>query len=291
MIVARGNQRGGAGETTFALRLGGQTARRSKRIMLFDADQQGAALVSLEQYTGKRQERLFAVIGLPRSTLRRKASGLVRHAGHVILTGLRRVAAFLLPAPLAADLAPVPTQPTRFDSWASTGVSGRVAETRVFRPAHFARFVLKQRWARSLIARDATQSFADLDLPACACRASQRVIFAEAARSGQPESVERLRDSRAAREIAGLIPESERRTRQRRESATVPSCRVHALLTPEPPESGTDLARIRTAALAMGSPAALCDGISIVALQCSQTVGVARVSCSRTNSLTTEAPL
>ena len=46
------NQKGGAGETTFALRLGGQTARQSKRITLFDADQQGSALVWLEQRAG-----------------------------------------------------------------------------------------------------------------------------------------------------------------------------------------------------------------------------------------------
>jgi len=116
MIVALRNQNGGAAETTFALHLGGQRAR----LTLFDADQQGSALVSLEQYTGKRQERLFAVIGLPRRTLRPKATGLFRHAGHVTLTGLLPVAAVMLPAPLAAYLAPVPT---RFDSWASTCVS------------------------------------------------------------------------------------------------------------------------------------------------------------------------
>jgi hypothetical protein len=136
MIVAPGNQKGSAGETAFALHLGAQTARQSTRITLFDADQQG--LVSLEQRADKHQERLLAVIGLTRNTLRCKASELSRDADHVILAGLRRVAAFLLPAPVAADLAPVPTWPTQFDSWAFTGASVRVAEMRVFRSMHFA---------------------------------------------------------------------------------------------------------------------------------------------------------
>jgi chromosome partitioning protein len=159
MIVALRNQKGGAGETTFALRLGGQGARQGKRITQFDADRQ--CLVSLEHRTGKRQEPLFAVNGLPHNTLRRKASGLSRHADRVILIGLRRFAALPRSAPLAADLAPVPTLPTQFDSWASTSVSGRVAETRVFRQAHVACFVLKRR--RTLIPHDAPQSLADHD--------------------------------------------------------------------------------------------------------------------------------
>jgi chromosome partitioning protein len=253
MIVTWGNQKGGAGETTAALRLGGQTARRSKRIPLFDVDLQGAALVSLEQYTGKRQERLFAVIGLPRSTLRRKASGLVRHAGHVVLTGLLPVAAVMLPAPLAADLAPVRTQPTRFDSCASTGVLGRVGETRVFRPEHSSRFVLSRRPTRSLIAHGATRSLVDHGPLASPSRVGQRMIFAEAARSGQLEPRRTVARRPSSTEIAALIPESEQRARRRHGSATVPSRCVHALLAPEPPESATEAGTIRTAGLAMGA--------------------------------------
>ena len=124
MIVTLRNQKGGAGETTFALRLGGQTARQSKCITLFAADQQGSSLVSLEQRAGKRQERLFGVIGLAQAALRREAPEHALLADYIIIDASPRVAALPRSAPLAADPAQVPTQPTAFDSWAPTGVIG-----------------------------------------------------------------------------------------------------------------------------------------------------------------------
>lgn len=283
MIVARGNQRGGAGETTFMLRLGGQRARQGRRIALFDADQQRLALHSSEQTTGKRQERLCNVIGLPRSTLRRKASGLSRQADHVILAGLRCVAAFLLPAPVAADLAPVPTRPTRFDSLSSSGVSGRAAEAHAFRPTRTARFVLSRRPARCLIAHGAAQNLADHDPSASASRVGQRVTFAEAARSRQleqrrtaPQRPSSTRDSgtrRGDRKIgAATAPGAQQRLRCASERRRKPR-------RPRPirrRENVGDPAR-------HGRPAGR-DRSSAAALQCGQTVGVARVGRSRANS-------
>jgi hypothetical protein len=162
MTAAPGNQKGAAGETTFALRLGGHRARQNKRITLFDADRQRLALLSLEQRAGKRQERLFAVIGLTQAALCREAPE------HALL---------------ADDI----TQSAPLDSRASTGVSGRVAETRVFRATLFAHVALRQRAARSLIARAAARNPANHDSQASASRVGQRVIFAKAARSAQLE--------------------------------------------------------------------------------------------------------
>ena len=163
MIVARGNQKGGAGETAFALHLGGQTARQSKRITLLDADQQGSALVSLEQRAGKPQERPFAVIGLTQATLRREAPEHALLAHHIIVDGSPLVAALPRSAALAGALAPVPMQPALLDSQASTGVSGRVAETRVFRSAHFAHVSLRPWPTGSPIARATPQGLVDDD--------------------------------------------------------------------------------------------------------------------------------
>ena len=206
MIVALRNQKGGAGETTFALRLGGQRARQRKRITLFDADQQGSALVSLEQRAGKRQERLFAVIGLPQDALRRDAPELCRLPTTSSSTARPVSPPCCAPRRLRLTQRKSPHSPRRSMAGPATGVSGRVTETRVFCPTLFARFVLSRRPARSLIAHDAAQSLADHDPQASASRVGQRVIFAEAARSGQlkqrrtaPRRPSSTRDSGARR--------------------------------------------------------------------------------------------
>ncbi len=84
-----------------------------------------------------------------------------------------------------------------------------IAEARIFRPALVARFVLNRCAARTVIARDTAQSLADHDPPALATRISQRVVFADAARTGQL-AFEQSATSAAAREIASLAVETER---------------------------------------------------------------------------------
>jgi hypothetical protein len=86
-------------------------------------------------------------------------------------------------AALAGVLAPVLTQPPPLDSRASTGLSGRVLETRVFRSRRFAHVGLGRRTTGSLIGRGVPQSLVDHD-PRFRSSRSQRVTF-EATRSGQ----------------------------------------------------------------------------------------------------------
>ena len=86
---------------------------------------------------------------------------------------------------------------------------GLFGEARTFRPRLIARFVLNRCGARTIIARDTAEALANHEPPALASRIGQRVIFADAPRSGRLVS-EVLRSERAAREVAALAAEIQR---------------------------------------------------------------------------------
>jgi chromosome partitioning protein len=212
MIVALLNQKGGVGKTTLALHLAGRWATQGKRIVVIDADPQGSALDWSEQRSREGLPRLFGVIGLSRDTLHREAPEIARDVDHVVIDGPPRVAALLRSALLAADLALVPAQPSPFDGWASSEILKLIDEARIFRPELTARFILNRCPARTIIARETAQALASHDPPVLSSRIGQRVVFADAARTGRLVT-EAPQGAAAAKEIAALAAEIERLAR------------------------------------------------------------------------------
>ena len=209
MIVAFVNQKGGVGKTALALHVAGAWAARDRRVVVIDADLQGSALDWSEQRAKEGLPRLFGVLGLARDTLHIEAPEIARVVNCVLIDGSSRSAALMRSAMLAADLVLVPAQPSPFDGWASAEMLRLLQEARTFRPRLIARFVLNRCGARTIIARDTAEALANHEPPALASRIGQRVIFADAPRSGRLVS-EVLRSERAAREVAALAAEIQR---------------------------------------------------------------------------------
>jgi chromosome partitioning protein len=110
---------------------------------------------------------------------------------------------------LADDLVLIPVQPSPLDGWASAEMLALLAEARIYRPQLAARFVLNRCGARTVIARETAETLADHDPPVLSAAIGQRVMFAQAARTGQLAG-ELDGDSLAAREIAALAAEIDR---------------------------------------------------------------------------------
>ena len=209
MIVALLNQKGGVGKTTLALHLAGQWAARGKRVVVVDADPQGSALDWSGQRAKEALPQLFGVLAFARETLHRAAPEIARNADLVVIDGPPRLAPLMRSALLAADLAIIPALPSPFDGWASGEILRLVREARVFRPQLVARFVLNRCSIRSVIAREAAEALVDHETPILAARVGQRVVFADAARTGRLVC-EVPHGEAATREIAALAAEIER---------------------------------------------------------------------------------
>jgi len=197
VIVAFLNHKGGVGKTTLALHVAGAWAAQGKRVVVVDTDSQGSVLDWSEQRTKGALTRLFDVLALARDTLHVEAPEIARDVDHVVIDGSSRIAALIRSAMLAADLA------------AAAETLRLLHEAQRFRPQLIARFVLNRCGARTLIASEIAETIAKHEAPALVARIGQRVVFADAARTGRLVS-EMPRSKPAAREVAALANEIER---------------------------------------------------------------------------------
>ena len=182
MIIGILNQKGGVGKTTLSVNLAASVACAGARVLLIDADPQGSALDWAAAREGKP---LFSVIGLPRPTIHKEISQLVKGYDHVVIDGPPRITDLARSAIMASDVVLIPVQPSPYDIWAADEVVKLIEEARTYKNGLKAVFVVNRKIANTAIGRDVSEALTVYPVPVLVASITQRVIFAEAVAQGK----------------------------------------------------------------------------------------------------------
>lgn len=182
MIYGILNQKGGVGKTTLAVNLSAALARTGARVLLIDADPQGSAL---DWAAAREGAPLFAVVGLPRASIHKEIATVGQGYDHIIIDGPPRVTDLARSAIMASDMVLIPVQPSPYDVWAAEEVVKLIEEAKVYKPDLKSAFVVNRKIANTAIGRDVGEALAAYQVAVLSSTVTQRVIFAEAAATGQ----------------------------------------------------------------------------------------------------------
>ncbi len=203
MIVALLNQKGGVGKTTLAVHIADALSRRSKRVLLVDADPQGSAL---DWAAARKGEPLFPVAGLPRNSIHKELPKLSAGYDMVIIDGPPRVYDVARSAIMASDLVLVPVQPSPYDVWAAKEIIDLIHEATIYKPNLKSAFVINRKIVNTALGRDVVDALSDYPVPVLNTSICQRIALAESAAQGQTV-FETAPDNPAGKEIQTLIDE------------------------------------------------------------------------------------
>lgn len=208
MRIAFVNQKGGVGKTTLAVNVADAIARRGKRVLLIDADPQGAALdwaaAREESHNEEEGDVLFPVVGLPTNFIHKELSSLGRDYDCVVIDGPPRVNKVSSAAIMASDLVLIPVQPSPYDVWATDEIIALVDHVKTVRPELAAVFVVNRKIVKTALGKAIGDTLVEYPLPVLKTEIAQRVAFADTATRGR-SVLEAVPGEPADKEIDGLV--------------------------------------------------------------------------------------
>lgn len=205
MIIGVLNQKGGVGKTTLSICIAHELARKGSQedVLLVDADPQQSAL----SWSEVRESKLpFAVIGFAKKSLHRDLPAIGKNYKHIVIDGPPRVTELARSCIMAADIVLIPCTPSPYDIWASEETVQLVKEASVYKENLKCCFVINRKIAKTAIGREVTDVLNNMHMKVLNSHICQRVIFAEAAASGNTV-FDLDPESKASEEIEKLVNE------------------------------------------------------------------------------------
>ena len=205
MIIGVLNQKGGVGKTTLSTNVahGLSLSHTDSNVLLVDADPQQSALSWAET---RDDSPPFSVIGLASKTLHRDLPKLIKEYDFVVIDGPPRTTDLARSCIMASDLVIIPCTPSPYDVWASQETINLLNEAKIYKENLKSAFVINRKITNTAIGRDVLDALGSFDIPALESTISQRVIFAEAAATGQTV-LEVEPNGKAAKELGSLVNE------------------------------------------------------------------------------------
>jgi len=207
-IISILNQKGGVGKTTLAVHLTTALARKSRRVLLLDADPQGSAL---DWAAARHGTPLFPVVGLPKNSIHKELPALAGDYEFVVIDGPPRVYDVARSAIMASDLVLIPVQPSPYDVWAAKEIIDLLTEAAVYKPSLQKAFVINRKIVNTAIGRDVTEALSGYPITVLQTTIGQRVAFAESATQGltvfelDPDMLASQEMNQFANEIESLL--------------------------------------------------------------------------------------
>jgi chromosome partitioning protein len=186
-IIAVVNQKGGSGKTTLSMQMAGALARRSKKVLVVDADPQGTAT---RWAASAEDEKPFpaAVVGLSAASekVHREVKKFVDNYDFIIID-CPPAADSPVPqsALLIADLALVPIIPSPLDMWAAIGIREVIRNIGDINEELTARLVVNQCQPHTSLAKEAMEVLPEFGIDVCGTYLRQRTVYRQSAVFGQ----------------------------------------------------------------------------------------------------------
>lgn len=206
VTIALAGQKGGVGKSTVSVCLAAEAVRRSKKVLLVDADPQGTARTWAEVAT-EANRPAPSIVAMGATMHRdRQLRDIAAPYDLVLVDCPPRLGDIQRSALMVADIVILPCGPTAAEAWALALSQELVEEARIVRPELAAYILITRTQGRTTIGKSAREVLEPSGIPILKTELGYRVAYQESLAMGQGVTTYAPRDAAAA-EIKALLDE------------------------------------------------------------------------------------